>query len=532
MTSIYNDTLLWMILNIDMLDKIDDTNELRRTHLRLLNLRRIIYLINRSQFIHDSNYNINLDDNNDNNVTEICLLSEQMTRCLEHTRRSIRNKKRLNYANKNNILDDVIYWGFLGCLWRERIVSQTSNCDHSYIFSLKNAAIYTKYYQINQDSMTAYGRKDIWSSMELGDVLFPDQIIFDDNMQGSMKIINSNRLFTERLIAFIVDDSNIKLFDNICWDNMAITGSCIPALIVEDDNKQLLYRDQYIESDIDMCCNHSTFEEYIKHVKNVIDTLKDNLKCDQIYVNRKCCTRIYCPRDEYYPSDVDNIDSCKNKTSMYHERRRLLFLSYLQEKSKCKMINDIDLPIHNSMDDWEWISKCTVDDRKSFPVNWRHYKINCNQNQIIICETVKFKIFCEKLLKPIEIYLSSGSKIQSVSRHHFGCVRGYYSDNKLFLSASAICSYYSRIIRIPWSYNNLTLRHILVIIKYIKRGFQLSMAEINREKLIQSMIDHIGIEQYDLLIQDRYDSIHSIHSMLNTSVEKYLVHVDNMDMIQ
>ena len=167
--------------------------------------------------------------------------------------------------------------------------------------------------------------------------------------------------FRRRLNIFISGKENINLLNGANWDNMAITGGLMAAIIPKTNPLMALFKstqdpkipmseqelnrffqEYYAKSDIDIACKHSNildFIEHVKHIKSIIHSnLDNNIMESDIHINPIKSLAIYinapllkekCERGEI-PFKYDFIINNKNKRmvkfyfyELYIEQKKL-----------------------------------------------------------------------------------------------------------------------------------------------------------------------------------------------------------------
>src|SRR5579872_1990455 len=188
------------------------------------------------------------------------------------------------------------------CFYNEEMIKKTKTISSDrYVFTLEQATQLPSY-QIADD--------DPFQSPYFTLMVTENQIDFKGNFNGPKKIRNLNYgivnpiEFKRRLNIFISGDSLIDMFEGANWSNMAITGSCMAAVLpknnplfllftstkigsdgnIEMADMELLrfYQEYYAHSDIDIACNHPNIMDFINHVKSTKSLIIQNLNKHQI----------------------------------------------------------------------------------------------------------------------------------------------------------------------------------------------------------------------------------------------------------
>ena len=100
--------------------------------------------------------------------------------------------------------------------------------------------------------------------------------------KGDYGVVSFNQ-FRENLNIFLCSNKNIDILDGINWNNIAISGSTIPACItkfnpleLQFNSKNRYFMEYYATSDVDIMCNIQDDFEYIDKAYEFYEKIKQN----------------------------------------------------------------------------------------------------------------------------------------------------------------------------------------------------------------------------------------------------------------
>lgn len=335
--------------------------------------------------------------------------------------------------------------------------------------------------------------------------------------------------FKRRLNIFITG-KDIDIFENINWNNIAISGSCMAACLPNFNPLHLYYKntytnqinfdaffDQYYgKSDIDIMCNIVGID-YITHVYELYEKIKQNIKNK---INKDTITEInyvktativfnieYLKKNivsddlklEDILQDLDN-EIIKNK----------LYKIYIDSKIKniSEYLNNdywVD-PKYNSYFEIVPYDKVNVALYQPKDQN----KIE-NEEYFRYNENIKFKINNSNIKKSLEIFCATnGDFFGTVARFHLPVVRSYYTGDNVYMTPSAISAYMT-FLNIDYKYFAGTQDPIEIINKYRYRGFGILLNNDEKVKLIE----------YSSNVET-WKKLYSINIINNNNIKKIL----------
>jgi len=350
------------------------------------------------------------------------------------------------------------------------------------------------------------------------------------------KIVSLNE-FKNRLQIFInTSYESCNIFENIIWDNIAISGSIISACLpkthplmfyfYKDNNYDLEVTDEaflnyinhfYKSSDLDIMCNKQNIFEFIDKAIEIYDCISDNIakinknvkteiieNCSTyININKEFIENKLVNKDMNFDHIISNLNDYKIKEKIY----------YHYKKWKLK---EIEKYIET---DYFKNEKYNI----FFNFN-KNIIIKYNKDQdenLKIYENLKFKIKANKILKrDIEFFkIKYPSFFSTVSRFHLPCVRAYYSGNDVKILPTCITAMMT-FMNIDYKYFAGTSSPYEIINKYRFRGFGTILND--NEK--------INLVEYSKRIkkwQDKYQISNNIQSIKNVfDVKNILFTID------
>tara|TARA_B110000208_G_C11784580_1_gene435136 strand:+ start:630 stop:3086 length:2457 start_codon:yes stop_codon:yes gene_type:complete len=329
--------------------------------------------------------------------------------------------------------------------------------------------------------------------------------------------------FKKRLQIFSnTDFSNSNIFENINWNNIAITGSiitaCLPTInplmyyfntidnINITDNIFLKYIDHfYNTSDLDIMCNKDNIFEFIDKANEVYTCISNNIQ--NIDKNVKT---IIIP---YYSTYININENFINKKLVKED----LTLEFIIKNLNNTRIRD---KIFKYYKKWKLKEIEKYIDTEYFTKDIYNIYFNFNKNIIIrfnkiqeedikIYENLKFKIKANKILKrDIEFFkISYPSFFSTVSKFHLPCVRAYYKGDDVKILPSCITAMMT-FINIDYKYFAGTSSPYEIINKYRFRGFGTILNDNEKIKLVNYSKN---VKKW----QDKYNITNNIQSINN-----------------
>ena len=340
-------------------------------------------------------------------------------------------------------------------------------------------------------------------------------------------------LFRKRLNIFISSNSSKDYFNNITWDNIAITGSAMPACLLKNpvlldffDNVKYNYtttdmnntdfkyhryfNEYYTNSDIDIMVNINDTFKFVDRVFKFYEEICTNIV---IYNNEaKNSNVILTPikktmiilNDHFIKNNLvsekhtfDYIVSNLNKDDAIIE---LIMPFYNKEKHRINQtkLKDIkEANIENILEKYEIyfkffalenrneydnITLLYVDSRSEYKLTTEN--INCKSNStssddeldtkdelFIVKDNIKFKMMSPYMTRNFEIFsIKYENFFSSVAKFHLPCVRAYYNGTNVYMTPTCISSYMTYT-NINYKYFAGTNDPIEIINKYRMRGF-------------------------------------------------------------
>ena len=317
--------------------------------------------------------------------------------------------------------------------------------------------------------------------------------------------INNFNTFIEKLNIFVWN-RNINIFEDLNWDNIAISGSIIPACITlfnpltlkYDNDYNKYFNHFYKDSDIDIMCN---IKNNFKFFDKVIEIQQNiNNKINNI-VNKNINIEVICNK---------NITLIINKTFIEN-----IIYHFNQENDKSYSIDDMINGINNNLIKqfyYNYYVKLKIKDNEkyfnseywnnikyseyfniglinNFRVVLKENRENVNNELVKYYENHKFRLKCNLLNHELEIFQIKYDNFASlVSQFHLPCVRGFYKNKDVKLLPSCITAAHT-LINMDYKYFAGTNNPIDIITKYRRRGY----TTILNDYEIINMIDYISV---------------------------------------
>lgn len=331
--------------------------------------------------------------------------------------------------------------------------------------------------------------------------------------------------FEERLKVFITS-SDIDIFKNLDWNYYAITGSVIPAclqrlspLIELSDNNLVKYFDTYYkDSDLDIVCNANDIYEFCEKTNDLSQIIESNLdtilniepiKVISIYITKHFFIEYLDKYNEYSNSELELEEFIK--LALTEEFNKFIHSIYIENKNiintkinnanlnKNKFIEHHMIPVsYDELNIYVELTNYVFDLDKSKKsdtaisifindIRENEDKVSEQNNYLCIkiCEIVRFKLSCDKMRTPIEIFKSYGKEFFStVSRFHLPCVRAYYRNNNVYMLPSCITAMMTGV-NIDYRYFASSRNPIDIINKYVRRGYGILLSQKEQEDVIK-----------------------------------------------
>ena len=364
------------------------------------------------------------------------------------------------------------------------------------------------------------------------------------NNGDNMGIVNLNQ-FQKNLNIFLSDDCNINILKDINWDNIAISGSVIPACITKYNplerlfsSKVRYFSEYYCNSDIDIMCNIQDPFKYIdkayefyniisKNI-NIYYKLKNiekkiNIKAEKsvaIIVNESFIRKNIIKNNKEFTYDYvfthfDDINVKKKFYKFYikwkiNENEKYMKSSYWKNEKYITFfdivpVDDIIIIFARTKNDWDkyWLDTKTKNNEYTCPeedleeLEKEHYNTcdvhtdeideNIDDDNILFSckENLKFKIVSKYLNHNFEFFKTKyeGSFFSTVSQFHLPCVRGFYNGKDVKLLPSCISAAMT-LINIDYKYFAGSKDPIEIINKYRMRGYTTLLNDSERIRLV------------------------------------------------
>lgn len=335
--------------------------------------------------------------------------------------------------------------------------------------------------------------------------------------------------FKWRFNVFTTGNPDVGIFDGIDWTMYAVSGSVIPACVQkysplfslfsaesECEKWQTYFNSYYGESDIDLMSNKKNIIEYLGCVNDVCDTIERNIARLQptgerleknkveITPKKSFCVSV---REEYIRQNLDSINAKIGKTYTYDdfvknissvEVRGYFYEIYCENKPRhTDAIKSSSGYVHKKINDM-FFAPCTLDDMNIILAN---YYIDKNKELIDnvcildsmiddivvlrIVENIKFKMKSAGMNHSVEMFRAKGDDFFStVARFHLPCVRGYYSNNNVYLLPSCITAMMTGI-NIDYKYFAGIRDPVEILNKYRVRGFGIILNKKEKELMLE-----------------------------------------------
>ena len=451
---------------------------------------------------HDDIYNIILKIKN---IKELYFFVTNLTLTKKYCHMILNNKKVLKLFNNKTFLSkqfkqdynytfiDKYYLMFkyiIGYAWiifytEESIKKSNIDVNDRFVYDIDTASLLPSFYFPNNNpKMSPYFS-----------VLIDNDILdYSKNINSFGSIYSNNRNyykistlteFEEKLNIFCNYKYNNKLFNNIDWTNIAISGSVMAACIPQFNPLQFYFSDNttnsnnfedyiehfYKESDIDVMCNCSNISDFVKTFFKFYNKLSDNVK----NIDNDEILDYDIKKTSYFYIDTDIIYKLKIKLNMSEEDVK-------NNLNSDKIINEIyTYYLESHVNNINEYMGDELFNNKEYnflfePAKKDELVININKkvDNVYLFTNIKFIIHSTTnrvLRKNIEFFkIKKQNFFSSVSNFHLNCVRSYYNGNNVYMLPSCITAYKT--------YINIDLKYFAgnnspykIIEKYRFRGF-------------------------------------------------------------
>lgn len=360
--------------------------------------------------------------------------------------------------------------------------------------------------------------------------------------KGDYGVVTLNE-FKNNLNTFLCSNKNIDLLKDVNWNNLAISGSVIPACITKFNpleklfpTKDRYFMEYYSKSDVDVMCNIQDNFKYIDKAYEFYETIKNNfinisqsqsennitlrtVKTAAIIINETFIRKYIVQKQTKFTYDYifTHLDD-KEITSIFYEHYVKWKLNdnenYMltEEWTNNKYNNyfnivpkeDIVIIFARTNDDWKkyWnnikqnqkIDKnddvekdyFNAKDQDSEEKNKDDYNEKDQDNILFKChENLKYKIESKYINHNFEFFKTryDGSFFSTVSQFHLPCVRGFYNGNDVKLLPSCISAAMT-LINIDYKYFAGSRDPIEIINKYRMRGYGTILNDSEKIRLV------------------------------------------------
>lgn len=406
------------------------------------------------------------------------------------------------------------------CMYKEENIKKTRTVfTDRHVFSIDMASNLPTFPFMHSDP----GRNPYFSCSLSHDVYDCKTSIsgIETNIKYQQGIVDLQE-FRRRLNIFNIGDPNINIFAGLNWDNMAICGGVMSAILPKINPLMFLcatsndkcgdgppndacinafIKNYYGNSDIDIACNHKNILDFIDKVKEIKSVLLTNLskmnkgikesdiliasiKSVSVYVDtnilkEKCkngdieweYTEILVNKNkehilhtfhEYYINQKRKANA-KNKKIL---KNKLLDSLYLHIADYCPRQN-VTIVFADAMKVEEYNKSPNQNDG----IETVYYKMEGDQIFMKFTETIKYKISSPYLPHPLEIFrISEEDFFSTIARFHLPCVRSYYDGNNCYMLPSAISAYHT-FMNLDFKYFVGARNPLDIINKYRSRGY-------------------------------------------------------------
>ena len=315
--------------------------------------------------------------------------------------------------------------------------------------------------------------------------------------------------FENRLEVFCnIKYDTFKIFDNINWSNIAVSGSVIAACLPRNNPLMMKYNninksannifEDYIDeyyntSDLDIMCNNDNIIDYIRTVYEIYETIKTNinkiniktitniiqLKSVVVYVSDNYINNKLISESKSYDYIINNLNIDNDiKVKIFNE-----YLSYHYNEMATHVNNKIfKEDLFNN-----YFEPCLIENIKIYKSNTEYEN---NVNELYFYKNIKYKILKNEVLRrDLEIFkIKYKDYFSSVSKFHLPCVRAYYNGSNVYMLPSCITAMMT-FINIDYKYFAGTNNPYDIINKYSRRGFATLLNDTEKINNIQYIIN-------------------------------------------
>ena len=351
--------------------------------------------------------------------------------------------------------------------------------------------------------------------------------------------------FRKNLNIFLCSNENVNILKNVDWDNLAISGSMIPACITKFnpleklfETKNRYFMEYYSESDVDIMCNIQDHFKYIDKAYDFYETIKANflingintdnsiilnennislrpVKSAAIIINEAFIRKFIVDKQLQFTYDYvfSHLDDKDIKSLFYEHYIKWKLNDNQQYMTQSKWtdnkyneyfdivpIDDIVVIFTRTQDDWKkyWNDikqNDKTDNNNDIEKDYFNAKdqededIESNQekeNILFKCfENLKYKIESKYINHNFEFFKTKydGSFFSTVSQFHLPCVRGFYNGNDVKLLPSCISAAMT-LINIDYKYFAGSKDPIEIINKYRMRGYGTILNDSEKIRLV------------------------------------------------
>jgi len=442
--------------------------------------------------------------------------------------------------------------------------------------------------------------EDIWQNPYVSFMVKNNLINLNKNGMSLYPIHDSDyygvctqKIFNNRFNIFCTGSKYNNLFEGLNWDNLAISGSIIPACVQKHSllsnnikvpgTSSINYNffdfknQYYTNSDIDLMCNKKKLLEFLEQATSVYNLLTVNI--ENIY-NENATINIENIKTPYINISINSIKylldklnnelgliislsdfktKIKSKSDDVYEFLYDLYYSTKKQKNKILNLNKDKISEKYSISNeilQMYMKKSSIDDIsvKFIKQNILKRNIISNDNETCyfvndflspenkvsedenflvykIYEPIRFKFTSSYLQHNIELFQVYNDNFFSiVNRFHFPCVRGYFQKDKVYLLPSAITAFMTGI-NIDYKYFSGTNDPVKIFNKYRSRGFGC----ILNNKEIKNVVYYNSNNNKEscYYTEKKSDVTESLlPKLLNDKIYKYKVTVENGECIK
>lgn len=526
-----------------------------------------------------------LDEKEQYYLTLNCMISKDLCHYI------INNKyilERLNINKYSNLIRYTLGYTWITFYMEESIKKTFIKSSDRFIFDIETASLLPWYPYSSIDLHTCPYLPILVDNETLNsdkNILGIEQVIIDNAVDKELYRygITKKEKFIERFNQFVSGKNNMNLFENINWNNIAISGSVMACCLPNFNTLMLNYHNNnqidfikfidayYKDADIDIMCSIQNIYDYIDNIYEIAETIEKNIKkyyrldkninlinifsnksvsilinrdfiknklkdinTDQIIANIndiKIKNIIYNYYIEWYKEDLIRSlkeDPKKFLDNKYHE----LFLPATIEnihiifiKSESNKIKEEIKPISFNIDeeDKEYEKEKDYEEEDRIDELFKP-----DDNLFVVKTNYKFRISSYYLPHNIEFFQVKNSEFFStVAKFHLPIVRSYYNGSNVYMTPSCISACMT-MINIDYKYFAGSKDPIEIINKYRMRGF----GTILNEHEIVRLIEYTNLvpkwkEAYGLNIQST-TSIIKILGTLNLNNPLFKSKINNI----